>query len=38
MKIIVLQEALSEEIYRMKTDEIVQRTRLLDNEVKVSKA
>ena len=31
----LLQESLGEEVLRMSTDEIVSRTRLLDNEIKV---
>lgn len=34
-KALFLQESLGEEILRMSTDEIVSRTRLLDNEIKV---
>ena len=33
---VVTQEALDEEVLRMSTDEIISRTRLLENDIKVS--
>jgi ATP-dependent 26S proteasome regulatory subunit len=34
----VFQESLGEDVLRMSTDEIVSRTRLLDNEIKIMKS